>query len=53
MESAELMTRFYRHLCEGKLPAHVALQKAQMELMHSTKFPEPYYWASFMLVGTF
>ena len=44
--TAELMTRFYRHLREGKLPAHVALQKAQMELMHS-------YWASFMLVGTF
>ena len=51
--TAALMTSFYKHLREGKLPAHVALYKAQLELMQSAKFSEPYHWASFMLVGTF
>ena len=51
--TAMLMTLFYKHLREGKFPAHIALHKAQIELMQSAKFSEPYHWASFMLVGTF
>lgn len=51
--TAELMTKFYKYLREGKMPAHLALQKAQAEMMASTKFSEPFHWASFMLVGTF
>jgi len=51
--TAELMTQFYKHLREGKMSAHMALQKAQSEMMANAKFSEPYHWASFMLVGTF
>jgi CHAT domain-containing protein len=51
--TSELMTQFYRHLREGRMPAHMALQKAQSEMMAIAKFAEPYHWASFMLVGTF
>lgn len=51
--TSELMTQFYRHLREGRMPAHMALQKAQSEMMAIAKFAEPHHWASFMLVGTF
>ena len=51
--TAALMTLFYKHLREGKLPGHIALHKAQTEMMQSAKFSEPYHWASFMLVGSF
>jgi CHAT domain-containing protein/tetratricopeptide (TPR) repeat protein len=50
LSTADLMKRFYGHLRAGKAKDE-ALQAAQVELMHSSKFSHPYYWAAFQLVG--
>lgn len=42
-----MMTRFYGEL--DKAPKAEALRKAQLAV--KTKFPHPYYWASFQLTG--
>ncbi len=46
--TAELMASFYRHLKDH--PPFVALNMAQRETMK--KFPAPFYWAPFQLIGT-
>lgn len=43
-----LMVAFYRHLREGLSKAD-ALRAAQIELRQ--KYPNPYYWAGFVLTG--
>ncbi|MCL4298819.1 MAG: CHAT domain-containing protein [Anaerolineae bacterium] len=43
-----LMERFYTHLGEGMSKAE-ALRQAQIETRE--KFPNPYYWAAFVLSG--
>jgi CHAT domain-containing protein len=43
-----LMVAFYRHLREGQSKAD-ALRAAQTELRQ--KYPNPYYWAGFVLTG--
>ncbi len=43
-----LMDRFYTHLREGMGKAQ-ALQKAQKEVR--AQYPNPYYWAAFVLTG--
>ena len=48
METVELMTSFYRHLKEGKSKAE-ALTLAKREIR--VKYPNPFYWAPFVLVG--
>lgn len=51
--TAELMGRFYRHLWIAKhSPAH-ALQLAQREMASGTTWPDPFYWAGFVLYGDF
>lgn len=51
--TAELMTRFYRHLAAGKSKDD-ALREAQIELIRSgsgSKFSTPFHWAGFVLHG--
>jgi CHAT domain-containing protein len=43
-----LMERFYRHLKEGTGKAE-ALRQAQLETM--AEYPDPYYWAAFIMSG--
>jgi tetratricopeptide (TPR) repeat protein len=53
--TAELMSRFYRKLLkENKRPA-AALREAQIEMLTQTDEPRwhsPYYWAPFVIVGS-
>ena len=46
--TAELMEAFYGHLLESQRPAD-ALRLAQLELRE--RYPHPYHWAPFLLVG--
>ncbi len=46
--TADLMPRFYRMLVEGLSPA-AALRNAQRETQQ--RYPHPYHWAAFALVG--
>ncbi len=61
--TAELMTRFYRHLQAGK-PKDEALRAAQLELIRTPirvtnqdgeprelDASAPYYWAAFQVIG--
>lgn len=49
--TAELMSRFYKHmLTEGARPA-AALRAAQVEVLHHKRWEFPYYWAAFGLQG--
>jgi len=51
--TAELMTRFYRHLAAGKSKDD-ALREAQIELIRSgsgATFSTPFHWAGFVLHG--
>jgi CHAT domain-containing protein len=45
----ELMTLFYQNLITKKQSKRLAFQNAQNEL--KKKFPEPYYWGAFVMVG--
>ncbi|MBK7428006.1 MAG: CHAT domain-containing protein [Saprospiraceae bacterium] len=47
-QTMELMTLFYKNLCELKMYPRKALKAAQ-DAMRAKKY-EPYYWAGFMLV---
>ena len=47
-QTALLMEAFYRSLLAGNSPA-VALQSAQLKVRAS--YPNPYYWAAFVLIG--
>ncbi|MFZ6734329.1 CHAT domain-containing protein [Undibacterium sp. Ji42W] len=47
-----LMGQFYRHLAEPATSKAQALQKAQLELMKNNQFSHPFYWAPFIMVGS-
>jgi CHAT domain-containing protein/Tfp pilus assembly protein PilF len=49
--TARLMEVFYRGLLREKLRPAEALRAAQIEMMHSRDWHEPYYWAGFVLNG--
>jgi CHAT domain-containing protein/tetratricopeptide (TPR) repeat protein len=49
--TSELMTRFYRNMFEKKLSPPAALRSAQVELLTSSKWNAPFYWAPFVLMG--
>lgn len=51
LATAELMTRFYRGMLQGSLPAAAALQAAQRSMRSEARWRDPYYWAGFTLVG--
>ena len=44
----QLMTMFYENWLGGKTPRE-AFRMAQLSLRE--KYPEPYYWGAFVLVG--
>ena len=49
--TAQLMTRFYRHMLRrGARPA-AALRAAQLELAGDPRWAAPYFWAGFVLHG--
>jgi CHAT domain-containing protein/plasmid replication initiation protein len=45
----ELMSNFYTNLLSKKLSKREAFKQAQASLM--LKYPEPYYWGAFVMVG--
>lgn len=47
-----LMGQFYRRLAEPATSKAQALQKAQLELMKNNQFTHPFYWAPFIMVGS-
>jgi CHAT domain-containing protein len=49
--TAQLMTRFYRHMLAGDLRPAAALQAAQRELARDPRWAAPYFWAGFVLHG--
>jgi CHAT domain-containing protein/tetratricopeptide (TPR) repeat protein len=49
--TAELMTRFYRHMLEDRLPEVSALRAAQLEMWQQKRWRAPFYWAAFELQG--
>jgi CHAT domain-containing protein/tetratricopeptide (TPR) repeat protein len=49
--TAELMTRFYRHLVKDKETPAAALRAAQVEMWKSKQWKSPYYWAAFVQHG--
>jgi CHAT domain-containing protein len=49
--TAELMSRFYRHLLKDKLPATAALRAAQLSMSKESRWAAPYYWAGFVIQG--
>jgi CHAT domain-containing protein len=46
--TAELMVSFHRHLLQGARPS-AALRSAALEVR--TKYPDPFYWAPFVVTG--
>lgn len=48
--SAALLTRFHRHLRQGR-STEMALQAAQREMLAEERWRSPYYWAAFVLTG--
>lgn len=48
-ETTELMTEFYRLIASGR-PKAAALRQAQRAMLK--KYPHPFYWGAFQLVGS-
>lgn len=49
--TAELMRRFYQEFKDESATKAEALQRAQLELLRSDRYYDPYFWAAFVLVG--
>ncbi len=49
--TAQLMGKFYQGL-KKNLPKAEALRQAQLTLLASPEYSHPYYWSSFILVGS-
>lgn len=47
-----LMQEFYRARAQGKNKAE-ALRQAQLSLLEQAEFQQPFYWAAFILVGSY
>ena len=45
-----LLVSFYKHIREGMGKAE-ALRAAQLEVMNTSGYTQPWYWAAFNLVG--
>jgi CHAT domain-containing protein len=50
--TAQLMAGFYRRYARG-VSKDVALREAQLELLRSGKYKDPYFWAGFVLMGDY
>jgi CHAT domain-containing protein/Tfp pilus assembly protein PilF len=49
--TAELMSRFYRHLLVEHRPPAAALRLAQLAVRNDKRWRSPYYWSGFVLQG--
>ena len=49
--TALLMERFYQELNQGNITKAEALRRAQVAILKSEEFYDPYYWSAFVLVG--
>lgn len=49
--TAQLLPAFYQNLQNPQLSKAQALQKAQLQLLHSQLYQHPRYWAAFLLIG--
>lgn len=49
--TADLMKGFYRGMFREDLPPSAALRKAQLEMMKTSQWRSPYFWAGFSLQG--
>lgn len=50
--TADFMTQFYQFLNRSNVSKADALRQAQLSLLHSSEYQHPFYWASFVLVGS-
>ncbi len=50
--TSQLMQEFYRARLQGKNKAE-ALRQAQLGLLQQAEFSQPFYWAAFILVGSY
>jgi CHAT domain-containing protein/tetratricopeptide (TPR) repeat protein len=51
LSTAQLMKDFYQNLRDGKMDKLEALRQAQIKMIHGSAYPDPYYWAPFVLFG--
>jgi CHAT domain-containing protein len=49
--TAQLMTRFYRHMLQGGERPTAALRAAQLEMSRDPRWSSPYFWAGFVMQG--
>ena len=49
--TAELMVRFYQEFVQTNTTKAEALRQAQLQLLQSDRFYDPYFWAAFVLIG--
>jgi len=50
--TADLMTAFYRALYQPGTSKVQALRRAQLAILRDTRFSHPFFWAPFILVGS-
>ncbi len=46
-----MMKQFYQEIAQGKVTKAEALRRAQVAILKSEKFNDPYFWSAFVLVG--
>jgi CHAT domain-containing protein len=49
--TAQLMVNFYQQLQQPGIRKSEALRQAQLKLIHSSEYNEPYYWSPFVIIG--
>lgn len=49
--TSQLVSEFYQQLQRGAVTKAGALQQAQLSLINSKRYRNPYYWAPFLLIG--
>lgn len=49
--TAELMTNFYRDVLTNRSTLAESLQKVKVDMLNSSSYSAPYYWAPFVLIG--
>jgi CHAT domain-containing protein len=49
--TAAFMKSFYKNMQQKQTDKLKALQDARLEMIQSTKYSHPYYWAPFVLIG--
>lgn len=47
----QLMINVYKNLEQGQMTKAEALRQAQLELLHTQDFADPFFWAAYVLIG--